>query len=76
MSELNNNCQFICEEEDPDLHYYIIPIYENEIFYLEFAWSEDAHNWILWLVHIETGDKCDLASEDSTTFVDAHGGAA
>lgn len=76
MSELNNNCQLICEEENPDLHYYIIPIYENEIFHLEFAWSEDAHDWILWLVHIETGDKCDLATEDSTAFVAAHGGAA
>lgn len=76
MSELDNNCQLICEDENPDLHYYIIPIYENDLFHLEFSWSEDAHNWILWLVHIETGDKCDLATEDSTAFVAAHGGAA
>lgn len=76
MSELDNNCQLICEDENPDLHYYIIPIYENDLFHLEFSWSEDAHNWILWLLHIETGDKCDLATEDSTAFVAAHGGAA
>ena len=76
MSELNNNCQFYIEVENSDLDYQIIPIYENEIFHLEFSWNEDAHNWILWLVHIETGDKCDLATEDSTAFVAAHGGAA
>ena len=70
VSEMDNNCQYIYEEEDH--HYYTIPIYENVDFYLEFGWSEEANNWILWLVHAGTGDKCDVATEDSAVFVQNH----
>ena len=70
VSEMDNNCQYIYEEEDH--HYYTIPIYENVDFYLEFGWSEEDNNWILWLVHAGTGDKCDVATEDTAVFVQNH----
>ena len=72
MSKMDNNCQYIHDEDDPDRHYHTIPIYENVDFYLEFSWSEEANNWILWLVHAETGDKCDVETDDSTAFVQNH----
>ena len=71
VSKMDNNCQYI-HEDDPDHHYHTIPIYENADFYLEFGWSEEANNWILWLVHAETGDKCDVETDDSTAFVQNH----
>ena len=70
VSEMDNNCQYIYEEEDH--HYYTIPIYENEDFYLKFGWSDEANNWILWLVHAGTGDRCDVATDDSAVFVQNH----
>ena len=70
VSDMDNNCQYIHEEGDH--HYYTIPIYENVDFYLEFGWSEEANNWILWLVHAETGDKCDVETDDTTAFVQNH----
>ena len=72
VSMMDNNCQYIHKEEDPDHHYYTIPIYENDEFYLEFGWSDEANNWILWLVHAGTGDRCDVATDDSTVFVQNH----
>ena len=75
MAKMDNNCRFLYEEEqDPDLHYDIIPIHETEEFHMRFGWSEEENKWALWLVHTESGDRCDLQIEDSTAFVEAHGG--
>lgn len=69
MAELNNNCQFFHKTEDPDSHYYTIPIYQNDEYHLEFGWSEEENKWALWLVHTTTEDKCDLETEDPAAFV-------
>lgn len=74
MGELDNNCQYHYKTEDTDVSGYIIPIYKNDNFHLEFGWSEDANEWILWMVHVDSGDKCNLAVDNSTVFVQAHGG--
>ena len=72
MGQMHNNCQYLHEDKAQDLHYYTIPIYENEEYYLKFGWSEAKHEWVLWLVHAQTEDMCDLATDDSAAFVAAH----
>lgn len=76
MAKMDNNCQFLYEEDhDPDLHYYIIPIHETEEFHMRFGWCEEENKWALWLVHNESGDRCDLEIDDSRAFVEAHSGS-
>lgn len=76
VSEMKNNCQYRYVTEESEFAGYILPIYKNDEFYLEFSWSEAANDWIMWLVHEKSGDKCNLAAENSTAFVQAHGGAS
>jgi len=81
ISIIRNNCQYHymvynSETEEEEHAGYIIPLYKNDAYHLKYCWSEDAHRWILWLVHLETGDQCDLETEDSTAFVRVHGGVA
>lgn len=76
VSEMKNNCQYRYVTEESELAGYILPIYKNDEFYLEFSWREAANDWIMWLVHEKSGDKCNLAAENSTAFVQAHGGAS
>ena len=81
ISQMRNNCQYRDsvynqEKEEEEFDGYIIPIYKNDAFHLKYGWSDEANNWILWLVHIETEDRCDLATEDSAAFVTAHGGVS
>lgn len=73
-ADLGYACGYRKVIDNPDLPARIFWIYENDEFYIENSWSEEAHNWILWLVHTESGDRCDLTIEDSTTFVTAHCG--
>lgn len=49
----------------------IYPIYGTDEFYVLHGWDE---KWMMWLVHAESGDKCDLKVEDISAFVNAHGG--
>ena len=73
MSDLHNNCQYRNITDDSIISGYIIPVYENDEFHLEFSWSEEVNDWILWLVHADSGDKCNLAIENSSIFVHARG---
>ncbi len=74
MSTLDNNCQYRYEPVGSEHSVDIIPIYDNDEFQLEFYWWEEENKWTLWLVHIETAERIDLETEDSTAFVNAHGG--
>lgn len=49
----------------------IYPIYGTNEFYVQ---HDCVNKWTTWLVHTDSGDKCDLETEDATAFVDAHGG--
>lgn len=48
-----------------------LPIYGTDEFYVQRGWDS---KWMIWLVHTDSGDKCDLETEDATAFVNAHGG--
>ena len=75
-ANLGNACRCrLDEEEGTDTHIEIFPIYDNDSFYIKDCWSEENHKWMLWLVHEETGDRCDLETEDAAAFVKAHGGS-
>lgn len=50
---------------------HIYPIYDTEEFYVQ---RDCVNKWMIWLVHTDSGDKCDLETEDATAFVNAHGG--
>ena len=70
--DLSGACQYRQDADDTDTHITYYPIYENDAFYIEFSWSEENHNWIWWLIHNESGDRCDLETENVATFVEAH----
>ena len=55
-------------------HFRYNPIHGTDDFYVMDCWSEENNKWMLWLVHTDSGDKCDLETEDATAFVNAHGG--
>ena len=57
-------------------HFKYYPIYGTDEFYVLDCWSEENNKWMLWLVHTDTGDKCDLETEDATAFVQNHGAKA
>ena len=50
------------------------PILGTTDYYIEDREGTGATLPGLWLVHTETGDRCDLETEDATAFVNAHGG--
>ena len=70
--DLSGACQYRQDADDADTHITYYPIYENDAFYIEFSWSEENHNWIWWLIHNESGDRCDLETENVAAFVEAH----
>lgn len=55
-------------------HFVYYPIYGTDEFYVLDCWSEENNKWMLWLVHTDSSDKCDLETENATAFVAAHGG--
>ena len=59
-----------------EAHFQYYPIYSTDEFYVMDCWSEENNKWMLWLVHADSGDKCDLETENVTAFVNAHGGEA
>ena len=70
--DLNQACKYDLETDDPDAHISVFPLYDTEEFYLEDSWSEENHKWTLWLVHKQSGDKCDVETEDMALFVENH----
>ena len=74
--DFSGACEYRQDEADgPDTHIEIYPIYDNDVFYVLDCWSEDDHKWMLCLVHADSGDRCDLQTDDAAAFVKAHGGA-
>lgn len=71
---VEDECCYWINCDDADARARIVPIHNNDMYHIEDSWSEEAHRWILWLVHEETGDRCDLETEDAAAFVNAHGG--
>lgn len=55
-------------------HFEYNPIYGTDEFYVMDCWSEENNKWMLWLVHTDSGDKCDLETEDAAAFVNVHEG--
>lgn len=77
VSDFDYVCRYRLDEEDgSDKHIEIYPIYHNEAYYIKDCWSEENHRWMMWLVHAESGDRCDLETEDVAGFVKKHGEAA
>lgn len=56
-----------------ETHFQYYPIYSTDAFYVMDCWSEEHNKWMLYLVHTDSGEKCDLETEDATAFVNAHG---
>lgn len=75
-ADLGYACSYHKVIDDPDLPAHIFLIHKNDEFYIEDRWNEAANKWTLWLVHIESGDRCDLETEDAKAFVLTHGGEA
>lgn len=75
--DFSNACNYWKGEGNKvESHFEYYPIYGTDKFYVMDCWSEENNKWMLWLVHADSGDKCDLETEDATAFVNAHDGAA
>ena len=73
ISDLGQSCQYSLDEDtELEKSIDIYPLYDTEAFYLKDCWSEENNRWMLWLVHAETGDRCDVETEDTTAFVESH----
>ena len=70
--DLHNACDYWQSEGNKvETVIHIYPIYDTDEFYVQRGWDD---GWGMWLVHTESGDKCDLKTEDISAFVNAHDG--
>lgn len=74
--ELGRACSYRLEDDGTERHIEIHPIYNNDDFFVMDCWSDELNRWMLWLVHEETGNRCDLETEDAAAFVAAYEGVS
>ena len=73
--DFSNACNYWTGEGNKvESHFRYNPICGTDEFYVLDCWSDENSKWMLWLVHTDSGDKCDLKTEDAAAFVKAHGG--
>ena len=73
--DFSNACNYWTGEGNKvESHFRYNPICGTDEFYVLDCWSEENNKWMLWLVHTDSGDKCDLETGDAAAFVKAHGG--
>ena len=73
----SNACSYRKSEGNKvESHFVYYPIYDTDDFYVMDCWGEENNKWMLYLVHTDSGDKCDLETEDVTAFVNAHSSEA
>ena len=74
ISYISHVCSYSIEDEEKRIHYYPL---EDDRFHVEVDWSIAAGNTTyrdenIWLIHDETGDRCNARTEDIAAFIAAH----
>ena len=76
ISYISHVCHYPIETEDKYDPIYYYPL-EDERFHVEIDWgiasgiptASDEH---VWLIHDETGDRCNVRTEDVSAFIEKH----
>ena len=74
ISYIRHVCSYSIEDEEKPIYYYPL---EDDRFHVEVDWSIAAGNTTyrdenIWLIHDETGDRCNARTEDIAAFIAAH----
>ena len=74
ISYINHVCRYPIEGVESPMYYYPL---DDDRFHVEVDWSIGAGNTTyrdenIWLVHEETGDRCNVRMEDVAAFITAH----
>ena len=74
ISYINHVCSYRIEDEEKPIYYYPL---EDDRFHVEVDWGIAAGNAThrdenIWLIHDETGDRCNARTEDVAAFIAAH----
>ena len=75
ISYISHVCSYGITHEDESTTYYY-PL-DNARFHVEVEWSipnneAQHHSEYIWLVHDETGDRCNCRTEDVSVFIESH----
>lgn len=74
ISYISHICSYRMEDEEKPIYYYPL---DDDRFHVEVDWSIAAGNTIyrdenIWLIHDETGDRCNARTEDVAAFIGNH----
>ena len=74
ISYINHVCSYSIEGEEKPIYYYPL---EDDHFHVEVDWGIAAGNAIyrdenIWLIHDESGDRCNVRTEDVAAFIATH----
>ena len=74
ISYINHVCSYPIEGVESPMYYYPL---DDDRFHVEVDWSIGAGNTIyrdenIWLIHEESGDRCNVRMEDVAAFITAH----
>ena len=74
ISYISHICSYRMEDEEKPIYYYPL---DDDRFHVEVDWSIAAGNAAyrdenIWLIHDETGDRCNARTEDVTAFIANH----
>ena len=74
ISYISHVCNYAIKNGDSHIYYYPL---DDEQFHVEVDWSIAAgdathHDENIWLIHNETGDRCNARTDDVSAFINAH----
>lgn len=74
VSYISHICSYRMEDEEKPIYYYPL---DDDRFHVEVDWSIAAGNPTyrdenIWLIHDETGDRCNARTEDVAAFIGNH----
>ena len=74
ISYISHVCSYRIDDEEKPIYYYPL---DNDHFHVEVDWSLSAGDTTyrdenIWLIHDETGERCNARTEDVAAFVASH----
>lgn len=72
ISYISHVCSYTINNDDSHVYYYPL---DDDRFHVEVEWTAPTgENYLemIWLIHNETQDRCDVRTEDVTAFIENH----
>ena len=74
ISYISHVCSYRIEESESTIYYYPL---DNEKYHVEIDWeghdiSDATHGECIYLIHDETGNRCNVRTDDVAAFIEAH----